>query len=141
MPENLETKPRARVPSRDIQKALARGNALWDIIGQSDIPVSLARKIGVEAFDKLSDGEKLLVVKLATSFLRASDEIEKTFKEQEEKAKREADEAKATEAIEAQEIETGETNTNEIGEADEVGPSGTEAPEVEAATETATSAG
>lgn len=115
-----EDKPKAKVPTKDIQKALARGNALWDIIGKAEIPASLAKKIGEEPFDALSDGEKLLVVKLATSFLRASDEIENTFREQAEKEKREADEAKAAEEIEAEEIE-------------ETGPSGTEAPTEETA--------
>lgn len=114
MPE--DSKPKPKVPTKDIQKALARGNALWDISGKAAIPLSLVKKIGEVTFDSLSDGEKLLVVKLATSFLRASDEIENTFKEQEEKERREADEAKATEAIEAEEIE-------------ESGPSGTGAPE------------
>jgi hypothetical protein len=65
-----------------VRKALARGEILWKLIGENDFSAALgfALKRGTP-FDELDDGDKLRIVKVSNSFIKASDEIEKAFTE------------------------------------------------------------
>lgn len=70
---------------REVRKALARAECFWGIICGADITRNLAGKIGDKVeFPKLSNSEKMTLVKVSTLLMQGANEIEKEFAQSEE---------------------------------------------------------
>ena len=65
---------------REIKKAIARAECFWGIICGGNVTRGLGAKIMEKVnFDKLTDAEKLTLVKISTLLVKGANDIEKEF--------------------------------------------------------------